>query len=141
MWDWLFGNSKEQNPANAAMPYLNQIGGYYNQAFNPYMQAGQGELPNLESQYGQLTGDPGAVMNRIGSGFKQSPGYQWQLNQGLQGADKAAAAGGYLGTNAHQQFADQTSQGIANQDYYNYLNHALGLYGQGLSGEQGLANM
>lgn len=135
----LFANY--QNPADAASPYFNQISQQLPQYFQPYMQAGQGMLGPLGQQYGNLMNNPGGVMNSIGSGYQQSPGFQWQLQQGLMGANNAASAGGMLGTPQHQQQAATMATGLANQDYYNYLSRALGMYGQGLQGAQGLAGL
>lgn len=129
------------NPADAANPYFQQASSQLPQYFQPYMNAGQGMLGPLGQQYGNLMNNPGGVMNAIGSGYQQSPGFQWQLQQGLAGANNAASAGGMLGTPQHQQQAATMATGLANQDYYNYLGKALGMYGQGLQGAQGLAGM
>jgi hypothetical protein len=131
----------QDNPYEKASPYFNQIPQVAQQQFNPYIQAGQGALGNLQGQYGQLTNDPGARLNQIGGSFHQSPGYQWQLQQALGASNNASAAGGMLGTPQHQQQNMQVAEGLANQDYYNYLGNALGLYGQGLQGEQGINAM
>ena len=58
----LFGSTKG-NPANSAMPYLNQIPGIGHQYFDPYVQQGQQVAPNLQAQYGQLTNDPTGFYN------------------------------------------------------------------------------
>jgi len=130
-----------QNPASAAMPYeqqaMNQMPGYY----QPYMQAGQGALGNLEGQYSNLLSNPSGVMNQIGASYHQSPGFQFALSQALRGANQGAAAGGMAGSPANQQQNMATATQLGNQDYYNYMNKALGMYGQGLQGEQGLAGM
>ncbi|HLX54778.1 MAG TPA: hypothetical protein VKR58_12590, partial [Aquella sp.] len=60
--------------------------------------------------------------------------------QALQGGNQAAAAGGMAGSPQHEQQNMQLATNLGNQDYYNYLNPALGLYGAGLSGEQNLFN-
>jgi hypothetical protein len=152
---FMMGGNNTPNPANSAMPYLNQIPGAMSPYFNPYIKAGQGALGNLQNQYGQLTGqlpslqnqysqmtnNPSGVMNNIGSGFHQSPGFQFQTNQALGAANRAAAAGGMLGSPQEQQNIAGTVNGMANQDYYNYLNHAMGMYGQGLQGQQNLYGM
>jgi hypothetical protein len=131
IYDWL---SPFKNPTDSASPYLNQAMGNLPQYFQPYINAGNQAIPSLESQYNSLINNPSGIMNSIGAGYKQSPGYQFQLNQGLAGANNAAAAGGMLGSPQHQQQATQLSSNFANQDYYNYLNHALGLYSGGLGG-------
>lgn len=148
------GSKNWQNPANSAMPYLNQMMPNITPYFDPYINAGAQALPqlqqqygqdlsqgnNLRSQYSQMMNNPGGVMNRIGSGFQQSPGYQFQTQQAMGAANRTAAAGGMLGTPAEQQSIAGTVGGLANQDYYNYLNHGMQMYGQGLQGEQGMYN-
>lgn len=143
----LFGMN-QANPADAAMPYLNQaqsyLGAIPGQAagyMQPYMQAGQNAIGQLQPQYGQLVNDPASKMNQFGSSFQQSPGYEWMRDQALGGASNAAAAGGMAGSPQHQQFASQIANQYANQDYYNYLQHVMGLYGTGLSGFGNFANM
>ncbi len=132
----LFG--KGTNPADAGMPFLNQISGQANQYLGPYFQAGKGAIPTLQNQYSKLLEDPGALMNNIGGSYQQSPGLQFAIQQALQGAGHAAAAGGMAGSPQHEQQNMQLTNDIASQDYNNWMNHALGLYGSGLSGEQGL---
>lgn len=129
------------NPYDAASGYLNQIPGATRPYFQPYMDAGQKALGQLTGEYGGLINDPNAKLNAIGKGYQKSPGFDFQMNQGMQAANNAAAAGGMLGSPQHQQNAQNVAQGIANQDYYNYLNHALGLYGTGLSGMSGINQM
>jgi hypothetical protein len=129
------------NPANAAMPYLQQVPGTITPYFQPYVDAGQGALQTLLQNYQQLLNNPGALISQVGSGYQQSPGYQYTQNSAMNAANAAAAAGGSLGTTQHQQEAAQQSADIANQDYQQYLNQALGLYGAGLQGEQGINKM
>lgn len=138
----LFGAFNDQpNPANSAMPYFNQATGALQSAFNPYIQAGNTALPQLQSQYGQLMNNPGGMVNKFGSSFHQSPGFNFQVNQATGAANRAAAAGGMAGSPMEQQSLASTVNGLANQDYYNYLNHAMSAYGMGLQGEGNLANM
>jgi hypothetical protein len=44
--------------------------------------------------------------------------------------------GGQLGTPQHQQLDSEVSQGIAGQDFNDYMDRVTGLYGKGLSGEE-----
>lgn len=126
------------NPASHAMGYLNQIPGYLNQYLSPYINAGQNALPILQNQYSQLM-NPNFI-NQFGQGFQQSPGFNFQVNQATNAANRTAAAGGMLGSPEEQQNLATTVSGLANQDYYNWLQHAMGAYGTGLSGEQNLYN-
>lgn len=147
-----YGMSQYQNPAGAGMPYLNQAQQQLPSYFQPYINAGNQALPQLQQQYGQLLGNgtqlqqqygkmvnnPGAVMNGIGAGFQQSPGYQFQTQQALGAANRAASAGGMLGSPMEQQNIAGVTNQLANQDYYNYLNHGMSMYNNGL---QGMSNM
>ncbi len=173
----LFGD--KQNPQENANQYLDKIPGTISPYFNPYIQQGQrqnqnlegqygqtqGELPGLQQQYGNMAGfggdimghirnllsNPASIMNQIGAGYHQSPGYDWEQKQGTNAVNNAAAAGGMLGSPMHQQQAAEVTQGLANRDYNNYLSQALGqygiglngasnLYGAGVAGQQGLYN-
>jgi hypothetical protein len=135
----MFGNNT--TPGQAANPYLNQFSQQAGHPLNPYTAAGKRAIPGLEEQYSQLLGNPGGKINEIGGSFQQSPGFQFALQQALQGAGHAAAAGGMVGSPEHSQQAMQQATNLANQDYYNWLGQATGLYGQGLQGEQGLAGL
>ena len=123
-----------KNPADAANKYLNQIPGQVGQYYQPYQQGGLDAYGKLQGEYGNLLGNTGDVYNRLAGGYKQSEGYQNQLREGLGAANAAAAAGGSLGSPAHQEVNQRVGQGLASQDFENYLNHQLGLYGQGLQG-------
>jgi hypothetical protein len=95
-------------------------------------------MTNLQGQYGQLINDPGAKFNQIGQSFQQSPGFNWQMQQALQGANHAAASGGMAGSPEHEQQNEQVANNLANQDYYNYMDHVMPMYTEGLHGEQDL---
>jgi len=113
-----------ENPADSAMPTLQNIP----QTMAPYYQ-----------HYIEGGLHPGERLNEIGSSFHQSPGFQFALQQALQGANHAAAAGGMAGSPQAQQLAMQTATGLADQDYNNYLNHAMGIYNTGYGASSDLA--
>lgn len=99
----LFGgghHGMSSNPANAANSYLDQIPGQY---MNPEMY------------------------NTIASQYKQSPGYDYRLKQALGGVNNAQAAGGMLGSRQNQKFAAETSEGLADQDFNNYMQQRMGM--------------
>lgn len=138
-FDKIFGGGYE-NPAEAAQPYLSQIPGATSKYFEPYVQAGQRALPKLESEYGGLLEHPGMQLNEIGSQFHESPGFKFALQQALQSAGNAAAAGGMAGSPMHEQQNMGIATNLGNQEYYNWLNPALNLYTRGLGGMEGLAS-
>jgi hypothetical protein len=120
------------------MSYLQQIPGQISPYYQPFIDAGTGAMSTLQGQYGDLINNPGAKFNQMGQSFQQSPGFNWQMQQALQGANHAAAAGGMAGSPEHEQNNEQVANDLANQDYYNYMDHVTGLYGEGLHGEQDL---
>lgn len=128
------------NPSKSAMPYMDEASSQLKQYLSPYSDAGQQALPGLQSQYGHLMNDPGGRVNEIGSSFHQSPGFQFALQQALQGSDHAAAAGGMAGSPQHEQQNMALATNLGNQDYYNYLGNALGAYNTGLQGSQSIYN-
>lgn len=131
----LFGGN---NAGDAASQYYNQIPDVLKQYLKPYADRGNAIYPQLQGQYDQLLHDSGGLLNHLGQGYQQSPGYQFQLNQALNAGNRASAAKGMLGSPMQQQQAQQTGTQLANQDFNQYLSRVLGLYGQGLSGEQNI---
>ncbi len=134
----MFGNW--QNPADKAMDYYNQIPGLLQQYMSPYINRGNQAGNALQGQYGNLLNDPGGRVNQIGQSYHQSPGFQFALQQALQGANHAAAAGGMAGSPQNQQQDMALATNLANQDYNQWLQNAMGLYGMGMQGEQGMYN-
>lgn len=135
LFDFLF-----EDPSKDANKYLDKLPGTVSPYYTPYIESGQRQLPGLESQYGQLMNNPGGKLNEIGQGFHESPGFQFALQQALQGSGHAAAAGGMAGSPQHEMQNMGIATDLGNQDYYNWLNGATGMYNQGLQGSQGLYN-
>lgn len=129
----------QKNPASAANPYLQKMMEYIQQYMNPYINPGLQINQLLGSQYGSLTSDPTAMLAKLGAGYTQSPGYQYNVNEATRAANAAAAAGGMLGSPAEQAGLAKTVTGLASQDYQDYLRNAMGLYQTGLSGQQFLS--
>ncbi len=136
-----FGGGGGSDPSKAAEPYLSAIPGEIKPYYEPYFQAGTAELPQLQSQYASLMGDPTALINHIMSGYQESPGAKYNISQGIDAANRAAAAGGMAGTPESQASAMQVAQGLSAQDQQQYLQNALGMYRTGIAGAQGLAGM
>ena len=133
----LFGGS----PTAAAQKYLKGIPGQVLPYLSPYIQTGKTSLPILEQQYGMMVGDPGALLAKLSSGYKQSPGYQNRLQQSLQAATNAAAAGGMLGSPQSMQQAAGVAEQAASEDWENYLNRVMGLYQGGIGGYGDLTHL
>ena len=126
------------SPTSAAMTSANQINPMAKQYYQPYIDAGTGAMTDLQGRYTNLLNDPGGVFNKMGQSFQQSPGFNFAMQQALQGSNHAAAAGGMAGSPEHEQQNQQLATNLADQDYYNYMNHVEPLYNEGLHGEQGM---
>jgi len=100
------------------------------QAYGPYMQAGQLSLQDQQDLLG-LNG-PDATAAAMAK-FQTSPGYQWSLGQGLRAVDAGAAARGMLRSGAALKAEQTFGSGLADQEFSNYYNRLMGLSGQGLT--------
>lgn len=131
---------KGRNPADAANKYLNQIPGVANQAYNPYMQAGQNMMGQQNGIYSQMMSNPSEYFNQLASGYKESPGYQSQLKAALGAGTNASAAGGMAGSLQHQDQAMGTASDMANKDFQQYMQNIMGLQQTGLQGGENTQN-
>ena len=129
-----------KNPADSADQYYDQIPDYLKQYLGPMINNGSSQYPGLNNQYSSLMNDPGGRINQIGQSYHQSPGFQFAMQQALQGANHAAAAGGMAGSPEHEQQNMTLATNLANQDYNSWMQNALGQYDVGLQGSQGLYN-
>jgi hypothetical protein len=107
------------------------ITGYTGQAIGygePYRQAGEEALGAYEGTLG-LTGGRGqqAALDR----FKASPGYQYAVNQAMQGVRRRAAASGMGGSGAEQAELQRRAEGLASQEYGQYQGRLANLAGSG----------
>lgn len=137
----MFGLGKGKNPADSANEYLNRIPGAMNPYYKPYQDAGKDAMGDLKGRYGNLMDNPGDIFNKLGQGYKESPGYQRALQAALGAGSNAQAAGGMLGTPQHEQQNMQIASDMQGKDFEQYMQHMLGMYGAGLGGEEGINKM
>lgn len=135
----LFGHHNK-NPADTANHYLNQIPGQVNNYLGHYVQQGKEVNPVLQNQSTNMYTHPNDFYNQIGSGYKESPGYKFALEQALNAANNASSAGGMTGTGQHAQQNAQVASDIASQDYQKYIENVMNLLGIGQKGLQGLSD-
>ncbi len=133
-------NNNYQNPSNSAMGPLGQISEDA-KSYQPYIDSGQRAMHSNEDLYNQLISNPGQQLNQIGQGYHQSPGYQYALQQALGSVGNSVASRGMLGTPEEDTERMRTATGLADQDYGNWMNNALGLYGNGIQGRGHLQDM
>lgn len=60
--------------------------------------------------------------NTIGAGYSSSPGYAFRMNQGMAALDASAASRGMLLSGANIKAGQEYASGLANQDYWDYVN-------------------
>lgn len=96
----------------------------------PWMQAGQSALGQMQ-----------ALNAGDFSSFKESPDYQFAFDQGMQGLDRSAAAGGMLTSGGADADRIAYGQGMASQQYGNYYNRLAGLAGVGQQTASGLGQL
>lgn len=146
----------QENAANQASQ-LEQ--GMYNQTrqdLAPYMDAGTNALSAYQKMLGIGPGGTGAtspILQMLGIGpngqptggginpatFQSSPGYQFQLQQGMDAVTNSNAARGGLGGNALKAL-QQYGSGLANQSWNQYLQNANTGWNTLTSNVGGLAN-
>jgi hypothetical protein len=130
----LMGSSAANRAANTQaqsaqqqLDFNKQVYGDISANFKPYLDMGlQGQ-----QAYNSLLG-LGQAPEGFG-GYQQSPGYQFQLQQGLDAAQSSAAARGGLMSGNTLAAMNTYGQGVANQDYQTYLNRLQGIGQQGQS--------
>jgi hypothetical protein len=85
-----------------------------------------------------LNGQPAA--DAAMAKFQASPGYAYQVQQGLRGVDAGAASQGILRSGATIKAEETLGSNLANQDFGNYWNRLQQLSGSGLTAASGIAN-
>lgn len=130
----LFNLFFAKNPSDAANPFLQQIEGGAGKYLNPFIDSASRARPILEGEFSRNVNDPTSVMNQIGKGFHESPGYDWNKSQMEDASKRAFAASGMVGSPAHARAISQDINGLANQDYYNFMDRGLESYKTGLGG-------
>lgn len=128
------------NPADKSMKTLDKIPDTLKPYYQKYINGGGWAQDQLQDQYGKMMSDPNEIINRLGSSYQKSPGYDFRMNQSMGSINNAMGSGGMLGSPEHEQRAGEMAGNLASEDYQKYLDHALGLYGQGAQGTENMAN-
>jgi len=114
--------------------YANAKGEYGTNYYDPYTASGG----QANTMYSNALGLNGAGGNQAAQGaFQSSPGYNFQMQQGTQALDRSAAGKGLFGSGNNAAALTQYGQGLANQDYGNWLSRLQGLGTQGLAAAGG----
>lgn len=134
----LFGHS--DRPYKDAMKQYQDYMGKAEGTQNPFLDFGKRAMPGYEQWLGGMK-DPSQFINKLTSGYQESPYAKYQQEQALRASGNAGAAGGLGGSTPMAQFNQQQAQGIASKDMNQWLQNVLGVnqqYGQGLFGQMGM---
>lgn len=126
--------SGQTNAVNA----LNQSGSYFKKALPQYRNMYDTGSEGVD-YYGQLVG-LGGDMEGAKEALAGVPGYQFAQEQGLDALNRRANSRGMLASGNNTQDILKFSQGLADQNYFNYLNALNPYFGQQQAGANGLAN-
>lgn len=93
----------------------------------PYQTAGQAAIPSLESM---APYSPGAAFNfsPTEAQLEATPGYQFNLDQGLKATQNSAASRGLAVSGAAEKGAASYASGLADTTYQNQFTNALNSY-------------
>lgn len=155
--DDLFGGGAEKRAAeqNRALyaDYLNKGLGYLDTAYGASkdnLNSALGAYQPLSDLAGQYRQGTDLYLNALGvngaegtqaarDAFTSSPGYQFSLDQGLDAINRRRATGGMLNSGNADIDALKFGQGLASQDYGNWLSNLAGVNQNALSATSGAA--
>jgi len=102
----------------------------------PFTQAGVNALAPAQNLLG-LNGQEAA--NTAMANFQSSPGYGYQVSEGLKAVDTGAAARGLLRSGSTLAAEQKLGANLANQDFTTYYNRLMGMTQLGQASAAGTA--
>lgn len=103
--------------------------------------------PQISQNFGSTMGQTGQASNAIGNllglggqpaqtgafdNFRNNTGYNFRMNQGIQGVEGSRAAKGLLGSGASMKALNDYGQGMASQSFNDYLGQLNNLGNMGM---------
>lgn len=123
-----------KNPADAAMPYLNQIPGMEKQYYDPFINYGKEAANTLAPQYNQMSSNPAEFLEGLMKDYEPSRSYQLKNEEALRAAGNTAAAGGMRGSLNDIKNSSRISDALLGQDMQQWLQNVFGIQQQGQQG-------
>lgn len=129
----MYAADLQKQEADQALAFQKEQWAKQQQNLEPYLAAGTGAINTLS----QLTATPGQGLLTPWTGTftaptaeqaMQTPGYQFQLQQGQQALENSAAARGGLLTGGTAKGIEQYAQGLASTNYQQAYQSALTEY-------------
>ena len=119
----ILGSNTLADAANASAAVQEHMFDVTQQNLQPFISAGTGAIPQLENLAG--TG-PGGIAGEEAA-LRQTPGYQFQMDEGLNALlSKSTATGGVGGGNTLKALLGY-SQGLADSTYQTQFNDTMGV--------------
>jgi hypothetical protein len=131
----LFGHS--DRPYKSAIDQYQKYGDKAANVQNPFLQAGQGAIPQFQ-QWLQGMQDPSGFINHLMGQYQESPFAKYQQQQGMRSGTNAASAGGLIGSTPFAQQMQQNAQNISSMDMNQWLQNVIGINSQYGAGQQNL---
>lgn len=139
MFDDLFGGGGN-NPADAAMPYMNQIPGMEKKYYDPFINRGNAAYDRFNPILNSMSSDPAGFLEQLMGKYAPSRGYQLKRDEMMRSAGNTAAAGGTRGNIQDISNEARLDDYLMGDDMQQWLGNVLGLQKTGLEGEEGLYN-
>lgn len=138
----LFGSMSSGNPADAAMPYLQQVPGTITPYYQPYINTGLASMDQYYNNASTWATPQGAAnnYNTIAGTYESSPYTQYQTDQMEQAYSQSAAQSGQAGTPSQQAAVASQTNAINSKAEQDYINAILGTEMQGQQGLGMLTN-
>lgn len=138
IFDGFFNSQKNTtNAFNSALSDLDRTRNITDPFNTNQVQGADMALTSLHDALG-LIGSEGSTRALIS--FQTSPCYQFAFDQGQAASDQSAIARGNLNSGATLKDLNTYGQGVANQEYQQYLANLGGLANGGNAGVAGLTN-
>jgi len=107
-------------------------------AVSPFAATGQSANTRLAALLGL---DPNADQESILEQLRNTPGYDFRMQQGQQALDRSQAARGGFFSGEALKASQALGQGLADQTYNDYVSRLAQQSGQGLGAAGGMANL
>lgn len=123
-----------KNPADSAMPFLNQIPGMEKQYYDPFINYGKEAASTLAPQFNQMSTNPADFLEGLMNKYEPSRAYQLRNEEALRSAGNTAAAAGMRGSLGDIKNESRISDALLGQDMQQWLQNVFGLQQQGQQG-------
>lgn len=125
-------SSATRDASNAAVQQQQQAVSQQAQLSQPYRDLGTSAIPTLQNLLGINGADPTASL-------RNTPGYQFTLNEGLNATKNAATASGLALSGNTLEALDRYSTGLADQTYQQQIGNFENVVGLGQAAAAGQA--